>query len=333
MRNSAQKHILIYQLGSIGDTLVALPSFKAVRAHFSGCRLHLLNYSGSPSNSHLSLYHNFFDSVTWLPSSCGKMRIYSAFLKAVLKHKYEAVFAFSPDIPKALEPLLKIFQKTPFYFCSSRPDAGTLADFFRNTLSGYGITTPPECYDFPLTHAEKMTAKQVYSRLAGTPVVIGIGGKQQACRWELGRWQELLGRLFQNSTYFPVYAGDENDRKNAELLIQQTGGIFLPDTACKTLRETIAFMQLCKFYLGHDTGSMHMAAAAELPCAVIFSAHGLPAECWYPIGRNHLIIRKKMLCEGCGKNICPLGNPALCMQAISVDEAETAVAQWLNTLD
>ncbi len=328
------KNILIYHIGGIGDSLVALPSFQAIRKHYPESRLHLLNYAVIPSKQHLTLYGDLFESMVWLDPHLGKIRLYTAFLKAVLSRKYDLAFAFSPDFPKVLSLFLKLIRRIPLHFCSAYPPSGRVADFYLDTLkTKYGIPSDKNCFEFISEQEEYELAEQVRKNLPQNLAAIGIGGNQPVCRWGLDRWRELLKNLIAEYHFFPVFIGGDHDRKDAaELIDFLETGIFLPDTACKSLRDTIAFLRHCRFYLGHDTGSLHMAAAAGIPCAAIFSAHDIPAERWHPAGEKNLVLRKEFHCQGCGLRECPVSTPPQCIRAISVCEAQEAIHVWLEKI-
>lgn len=77
-------------------------------------------------------------------------------------------------------------------------------------------------------------------------------------------------------------------------MLRRKYGIFLFDTECPSLRRTIAFLRFCLCYTGNDTGSMHLAATAGIPCAAFFSAHDLPPNRWHPFSRSSFILRGEM---------------------------------------
>jgi len=47
-------------------------------------------------------------------------------------------------------------------------------------------------------------------------------------------------------------------------------------------------MKNAQFFLGHDSGPMHLAALIEVPCVAIFSARAKPGV-WFPFGSNNSI--------------------------------------------
>lgn len=90
----------------------------------------------------------------------------------------------------------------------------------------------------------------------------------------------------------------------------------------------MAISRLCKCHIGNDTGTMYLAAAAGLPCAVIMSAHNEPEREWIPFGNRNLILRRKIGCSGCSLKICPKGDLAPCMD-FSADEIAEKIEIWL----
>ena len=159
-------------------------------------------------------------------------------------------------------------------------------------------------------------------------IAFGIGGKEDVCRWPLERYDELIQRLKQNFDFIPVYLGGPDERTAAQHFILKHGGCFLLDSPCSSLRRTIAFLRHCSCYIGNDTGSMHLAATAGIPCAAVFSAHDMPPMRWHPFSRNSFLLRHEMECSGCRLRTCRFGSPAKCLAAIQVDELYSALRNW-----
>ena len=64
------------------------------------------------------------------------------------------------------------------------------------------------------------------------------------------------------------------------------------------LRAAAAALKRCRFYLGNDSGAMHLAASTGIPCVAIFSSRESPGS-WYPYGEGHTVFRTPIACEGC----------------------------------
>ena len=82
-------------------------------------------------------------------------------------------------------------------------------------------------------------------------------------------------------------------------------------------------MSKCQFFIGNDTGTIHMAAAAGLRCLGIYAAHDLPGL-WSPYGQGHIVLRNDTLeCAGCKLIECPKNNE--CINSVLPSHAFTAV--------
>ncbi len=96
------------------------------------------------------------------------------------------------------------------------------------------------------------------------------------------------------------------------------------------VRAGIAAMEGCGFYLGNDTGTMHMAVSAGIPCVAIFSARDYPGL-WYPYGHGHIVLRRTVHCEGCMLEVCHK-NGKNCLMSISVDEVLEACTKMIERI-
>ena len=139
----------------------------------------------------------------------------------------------------------------------------------------------------------------------------------QSKRWPLERYREVLRRLIDTHGVLPVFFGGGEDRNSADQMIAELGrGL----NACGqlSLRGAARALQDCQFYLGNDTGTMHLAVAAGLKCVAIFPARANPAK-WSPHGEGHIVHRVPVDCEGCMLLEC-YEQGLKCLKKISADE-------------
>ena len=128
-----------------------------------------------------------------------------------------------------------------------------------------------------------------------------------------------------------VLVGGEQDRRRSE----QVGAGCLPDkwlNLCGDLSilETAALLERAAFYLGNDTGPMHVAAAVKTPCVAVFSMRAYP-ETWYPYGDTHEVIAHEVPCIGCGLKECKQFG-LRCLLTITVDEVWDACVRVASRL-
>ena len=94
-----------------------------------------------------------------------------------------------------------------------------------------------------------------------------------------------------------------------------------------TPRETAAVLRRTELFLGPDSGPMHLAASAGVPCAIAFSARDYRGK-WYPAGREHRIAYHTVECAVCGLETC-IERKKLCLTSITVEEMfAAAMAAW-----
>jgi ADP-heptose:LPS heptosyltransferase len=95
-------------------------------------------------------------------------------------------------------------------------------------------------------------------------------------------------------------------------------------------RESGVVMEHVSLYLGHDSGPMHLAAAAGVPCVAIFSARQLPGV-WFPYGPQHRVIYHDVPCRDCRLDICERYQKR-CIASITVSEVIQAVREQVRRM-
>ena len=181
-----------------------------------------------------------------------------------------------------------------------------------------------------LTAEERSAARSALGDLAGNPLIVcGPGTKMQAKDWGQENWRELLGRL---SVRYPDYGlaliGAKEDSEVSEYAKADWASGSTNLCGKLSPRETAAVFEFAQLFLGPDSGPMHLAACAGVPCVICFSARGLPGV-WYPAGRQHKVIYHQVECFGCNLETCILEGRK-CLTSISVEEMTAAVLSVLG---
>jgi ADP-heptose:LPS heptosyltransferase len=93
------------------------------------------------------------------------------------------------------------------------------------------------------------------------------------------------------------------------------------------VRESAALMESARFYLGNDTGVMHLAAAVGLCCVAVFSARNWPGI-WEPYGKGHRMLRFDVPCSGCHLTVCD--KDLHCLREITVEQVYQACVEVIT---
>jgi ADP-heptose:LPS heptosyltransferase len=213
------------------------------------------------------------------------------------------------------------------------PAAEAEVDFYIRVLRAEGLTAPSDP-QIALSLESGPKEKAAWSAwtesnplpVGRTYVAIGAGSKMQSKKWPEDRFVQVLLRLREEKGVYPLICGGPEDSATAEVLIAALGeghnlcGAFSP-------LGTIHSMRVCTFYLGNDTGTMHLAVSAGLPCVALFSARDVPGK-WYPYGNGHIVHRIPVECEGCMLTYC-VEEQKRCLTAITVESVLTSCREVL----
>ena len=100
------------------------------------------------------------------------------------------------------------------------------------------------------------------------------------------------------------------------------------------LEQAAGVIARAEFFLGNDSGLMHMAAALGLPCLAFFGPTDDRRN--GPVGGNHLILRRDLSCSPCwtamnvGKRVECMHWDYRCLRAFTADEAWPAIRDHLQ---
>ena len=347
--DTSVKKVLIYRLGSLGDTVVALPCFHLVERMFPQAERVLLSnfpvHAKAPASAAVlgesGLVHGYMRYTVGTRSPRELLRLALEIRR------------FKPDLLVYLMPLrgAKAVRRDRWFFrlAGVRKIVGlprgeqeprfdkvteryeTEASRLARGLAELGDAEVANLanWDLRLTRAERETAQKVLGELAEKPLIVcGPGTKMQAKDWGEENWKGLMSEL---NRRYPGYGlalvGAKEDAQVSDYVSSEWIGAKRNLCGQMTPRETAAVLEHASVFLGPDSGPMHLAACVRVPAVIAFSARGLPGI-WYPAGDRHQVIYHQTSCYGCGLETC-IVEGRRCLNSITVEEMASAVARVL----
>ncbi len=355
------KRIIVFRIGHLGDTLVALRAFWAIRNQYPDAHITLLS-NADPKNPHyvsagsVLPTDGLFDSWISYPSGVSKLRSPFEMLRLGLlirQHRPCGLFYLMPRIRTNYQIDRDIsffrfagvqrifgadFLRKNLLPPRAIPPVTAIeseSDFFLRSLSNDGIEpVEGDGQDSLLLSQEELARGSEFLNLA-TPqefsslprIAVAPGSKWESKVWDEERYATVVEGLIEKFNVFPIIFGGVEDKAKGDRLIERwsRGANAAGELS---IREAAAALKGCPVYLGNDTGTMHLAAAVGTKCVSIFAAVDYPGR-WFPEGRGHHILRRSVECEGCQTANC--FNSKLCLELIGPEEVFRSCAQILSS--
>jgi heptosyltransferase-3 len=350
---SGVRKVLIYRLGSLGDTVVALPCFHLIARRFPQAeRLLLTNFpvhAKAPAAAEVlgqsGLIHGYMRYTAGTRNTLELLQ---------LSWK---IRRFRPDVLVYLMPVRpsKNVRRDKLFFHISgvrqivglpgeqeleyrvNPASGFYeqeAYRLARALSALGDADAGDVanWSLNLTVAEREAASESLGALIERPLIVcGPGTKIQAKDWGPDNWRALIAQLHR---MYPehglVMVGAKEEAEMGDFAARDWPGPKV-NVCGLNPREAAAVMERAEVFLGPDSGPMHLAAAVGTPCVIAFSAAGIPGV-WFPAGQKHQIVYHQTSCHGCRLNDC-IVEARRCLTSITVAEMAQAVARVLDKPD
>jgi heptosyltransferase-3 len=308
-------NLIIFRLGSIGDTVVALPCFHAIaRAFPSHRRVLLTNALASARASSVESVlqgTELIDSALYFPIGRGKLSYSFALARQLRQLQADALVYLA-----ARTTGLQVYRDLLFFRAAGirrvlgaplalgarecrvdptthelEPEVERLARILNPAVP---VDLSPPSWDLRLTPHEQATATQHLAGVLGWRPLVAVspGAKIPAKDWGEERWAAFI-RLLQ--VRLPavslVFVGAPDERALTERLERLWSGIKLNLCGELTPRESAAVLGRCNLLVCHDSGPMHLAASQGTRCVALFGNFNRP-RAWFPYGRDHVVIHE-----------------------------------------
>jgi ADP-heptose:LPS heptosyltransferase len=310
------QRIVIYRLGSLGDTVVALPCFHKVAQVWPDAeRIVLTNFPVSSKAAPLEVILRegglIHEAIAYPVGtrSIGRLWLLAKHLRSL-----------NADVLVYLTPprgLVNAFRDWIFFkFCGFKAIVGAPLTGDLQTCRQIGTDVrvverecerlarclhalgpidldDPQMWNLRLTDAELRAGSAVLATLASAPYfAVNMGGKAKEKDWGAGNWRALLERLGED---YPdaglLIVGAAEDSERAQNVADAWAGPVVDACGKLSPRESAAAMRHAVAFIGHDSGPLHLAAAEGVRCVGLFGNFNEPKR-WHPRGTHHRIIHR-----------------------------------------
>lgn len=338
--------IMVRATNWIGDAVLSLPAFAALRASFPKAEIVLV---AKPWVGELYWYHPavnrqiVYDPEGQHRGARGFWRLVQSLraerfdLAILLQNAFHAAWmAWCARIPVRIgyahdgrSALVSEAIDVP-----SPAAYGHQAYYYLQLLFRAGLIEKPEAVREIRLHVAESERQWATRKLAA----LGLGGPRflvglnpgasfgPAKCWLPERYAALADRLIGALDADVLIFGSRAERPLAETIARSMEHTPIVVAGETTLRQLMALLVECRLVVTNDSGPMHLAAALGLPLVAIFGSTNERAT--GPVGSRVRIIKRPAACSPCGLRECPID--FRCMESVSVDDVYRSTLELIH---
>ncbi|HEX9078194.1 MAG TPA: lipopolysaccharide heptosyltransferase II [Desulfuromonadaceae bacterium] len=331
--------ILIRSVNWIGDAVMTTPAIGAVRERFPHAEITLL---ANPLVAELFSPHDWVDRVIAFDRA-GRHRGIKGRLRLaaeIRRQRFDLAVILPNSFDSALVPWLA---GIPYRLGKQSDGRGRLLThryavpevpgrhevrYYLDLLAHFGISgraATPHLVTTP-DEGHRAAALLAARGIGADSFVLGINPGAtfgSAKRWYPERFARVAQRLAAEWQARVVIFGGPGETAIAAEIERNLAGACLNLAGTTSVRDLMALIRRCDFFVTNDSGPMHIAAAFGVPLVAIFGStdHTGTAPC----GDRAVVVRKEIACAPCKLRECPSDHR--CMAAVTADDvADAALA-------
>jgi len=333
------RRILIRATNWIGDAVMSMPAFEAVRENFPESHIAVLArpwvvplYESHPAANEVIPYgrgngyrKNFFELL-------GAIRIVRSlhFDMAVLfQNAFEAALIAriaGIKIRAGYNTDARGFLLSHSVARETDVLKGHQVEYYLTLLRALGWEAPSRD---PVLRAGSESVTRARSLLSAKGIedhdlLVGLSpgaAYGPAKRWPVERFAAIGDRAIREWGAKVVIIGTEKEKELGETLVSAAAPGVVNLCGMTMLGDALALIQRCQVFVSNDSGLMHVAAALQVPTVAIFGSTDSVAT--GPRGKNSTIVKQNMECSPCLKPECPVGYR--CLLAVQPDDVWRAM--------
>ena len=351
--NPSPQRILVIRRRYLGDLVLLDPVLRALRARYPEAFLALLVDEG---NGGVLAGHPALDRILEIPlqrQGEGRLAFAARYWRAgreLRALRFDTSINYQPQFRvSGLVALAGIPRRVGFavhkdyLFARTNVRVATPERFFQDNhvvginhgmLAPFGVEPPADCRIAVPAEAQAEVDTLLATLLPVPPrplVVVHPGGRVACRRWPAAAFAEAIAVLkAEGKTEIVLTGGPGEEALLKQIAAFVPGGV--PVVPPLPLDRFAALCHRAAVYLGNDTGSMHVAAAAGTRVVGLFGSQLIPV--WRPYGAHHIALQSPRPCPCPTPRECEPGNSYRnrCVSLIPVEEVIAAVHRCLEPI-
>ena len=265
--------ILVIRGGALGDFILTLPAIRLLRENFPSCPLEILGYRHIAVLAEGRYYANSTRSIEYGPLA-GFFHPHAALDSALCEYfaGFQQIISYIYDPDGLFKSGLR--RAGVKNLISASPKISEIEH------AACQLARPLEqlamWLDDPAAHifhsAQDLFEAQAV--LSGRPkpcVAIHPGSGGEKKNWPLPRWLEVQRKMLDDTRvgHLLIIGGESDSRQLSRMKLTEPAE---RQTILESLPLPVlgAVLSQCAFFVGHDSGISHLAAAAGIPCLLLF---------------------------------------------------------------
>ncbi len=341
--------ILIRATNWVGDAIMALPALRAVRKRFPDAEIAIAArpyvadiYRDQGICDQLIVYDpkGLHAGLSGRERLAAELRAKKFNVALLLQNAFDAAWlAWRAKIPERIGyardgrsflltkavPLPQPGEIPPhekYYYLELVRRAGWLDSVQDETFIGLNISKEKR------QGAEEFLCRSGVRKVA-LRIAIGAGASYGSAKcWPPSGFAEVANRLKSEADADVILFGTAAETSVSTAIAAEMRTPPIDLTGRTAIADLPALLSQCHFFLGNDSGAMHVAAAVGLPVVAVFG----PTDPFGtgPVTPRCSIVQQKPYCSPCFLRRCPTDHR--CMTAITADMVEKAARPWVSSI-
>ena len=278
--------ILVIRGGAIGDFVLTLPAIKLLRDRFPKAHLEILGYKHIAALAEKRFYADAVRSIE--SASLAKFFAKNSELPAELAHYFggfDLILSYLYDPDKIFETNVRKCGEGTFVAGPSKLDNSEDAVLqLARPLATLGLSVTDRAARLFPSEADRAA---VMNLAEGEFAVLHPGSGSETKNWPIEKWGELGDVLWSKGRRLVIIAG-EADMERVQKLKTAWKGKPVQFAENLPLPQLAALLE-GSFFIGHDSGISHIAAAAGARCLLLFG--WTDPAIWAPANENVIVLR------------------------------------------
>jgi ADP-heptose:LPS heptosyltransferase len=299
--------ILIFRRGSIGDAIVSIPALNEIaRRHPDAERWILTNLpvmeTAAPVAAVLDNSTLVSGFISLPPGGGGCAPLIGALRRIRGLRPDRLIYLSEPTRGWARIQERGFFRMAGIRTTVGNPDSPDFGTYRKSTatlweseserlLRAIGANPAGADWSFRFLPEERGEARRQLEEWPGRGryILFSLGAKLPDKDWGEANWKRVLNRISQAHPGLGAVAiGAADESEPTRRVLSVWAGPTLDLCGRTPPRISALVGEGALFYLGHDSGPMHLAALVGTPCVAVFSARAKPGV-WFPRGQRNRI--------------------------------------------